>query len=318
MGAGRAGAVELEPFATRNQSPLVAVHGLPPAESGATVPPGRLDVRVSLDAANHFAADRAEDELVRLDGESYRITGALRYGLPGGLEVGVDVPWVAHTGGVADGFIEAWHRWFGLPGNGRDEVERGRLDFLYLGDGDKVHLDRSSQGLGDVRVTLAVPLPTGPRRGRRFWAARAGLKLPTGASGSRLRGSGGTDLSLALAATDRATLAPWGVVLHASGGVAWLGRGEVLAERRRRLVGFGSATVGWSPAELLGFQVQLDAHTAPYRSRVDPLGSGSVQLVLGGTLALPGAARLELAVVEDVAVDTAPDVVFHLALRKRF
>jgi len=40
--------------------------------------------------------------------------------------------------------------------------------------------------------------------------------------------------------------------------------------------------------------------------------------VLGGTIILPGETALDLAVVEDVIVDSAPDVVFHMTLRRQF
>jgi hypothetical protein len=48
------------------------------------------------------------------------------------------------------------------------------------------------------------------------------------------------------------------------------------------------------------------------------VNSGSVQLVSGGTIGFSEKTFLDVGVSEDVWVDTAPDVVFHLALRSRF
>jgi hypothetical protein len=104
----------------------------------------------------------------------------------------------------------------------------------------------------------------------------------------------------------------------AAGGMA-LTDGDVLKDQQRNLAAFGSLGLGWSPLQWLALKVQADAHTSFYTgSNLKQVNSGSVQLVSGGTIGFSENTFLDLGVSEDVLVDTAPDVVFHLALRSRF
>ena len=62
-------------------------------------------------------------------------------------------------------------------------------------------------------------------------------------------------------------------------------------------------------------KLQLDAHSAFYDSGLTELGSDAAQLIIGGALRLSDTWVLDLAVSEDIAVDTAPDVVFHIGIK---
>jgi hypothetical protein len=95
--------------------------------------------------------------------------------------------------------------------------------------------------------------------------------------------------------------------------------GDVLPEQQRHEVGFGSIGAGWSPLKWLALKVQLDAHTPFYKdSELRELSQNAVQLLIGGTLALSERTTLEIAVSEDIATLTSPDVVFHFDLGIRF
>jgi hypothetical protein len=95
--------------------------------------------------------------------------------------------------------------------------------------------------------------------------------------------------------------------------------GDVLKDQQRNLAAFGSLGFGWSPLQWLALKVQADAHTSFYTgSDLKEVNSGSVQLVSGGTIGFGAKTFLDLGVAEDVLVATAPDVVFHLALRHQF
>ncbi len=304
-------AFEPEPFATRNLNPLVQIHGLPSAKGGRIAAPGETLVLLNGNLASHFANRREGDEAILLDGETHRLDLHLRRGFRSGLEVGVEIPYMRHSGGFLDNFIDGWHDATGLPGGGRGRVPRNQINFAYRHQ-DEVQrlLDRSAAGLGDIRLTAGLRLFE--REESDFVALRAGLKLPTGDS-DRLTGSGAPAFSLALDGTRLGD--PWS--LFASGGVLLSAKGDILAERRRTVVGFGSVGAAWRPWQRLALKAQLDGHTPFYRSDLVPLGA-SVQIVLGGTVALSERTTLDLALVEDLIVYSAPDVVFHLALRTRF
>jgi hypothetical protein len=95
--------------------------------------------------------------------------------------------------------------------------------------------------------------------------------------------------------------------------------GDVLPDQQQNFVAFSSLGAGWSPISWLALKLQFDGHTAFYRDSdlVEP-SSNSVQSVTGGMLAFSERTTLDIGVSEDLVVKTAPDVVFHFALRHRF
>jgi hypothetical protein len=95
----------------------------------------------------------------------------------------------------------------------------------------------------------------------------------------------------------------------------FLTNGDILPDRQRNLVGFATLGGGWRPWPCVIFKLQVDGHTAFFASDLPQLGE-SLLLTLGGTLDW-GNTSLDIGVGEDLIVDSAPDVVFHLALRHR-
>lgn len=311
-------AIELFPFASRNQSPVVKVFGLPPAEPAALLEAGQISATLSLDIANNYTTSATADEFIILDGESYSSNLGLRYGVSDKFEIGIDLPFLGHAGGFLDSFIEGWHDTFGLPDGGRKQTERDQLRYSYIRNGRReFKLDKSVNGIGDIRLTTAWQLvhETGRRPGR--GALRIGLKLPTGDS-DKLLGSGSTDLSVSLAGQREYPLQSGRVATYASLGALLMTDGEILAEQRN-LAGFGSFGVYWAPLNWMALKIQADGHTALYKdSDLTELESSSVQLLLGGSLQVGAQTTIDIAVSEDVVVDTSPDVNFHLALRTVF
>ena len=73
--------VEITPFSTQNQSPVVMIYGLPSIGDPSLVPAGKIDGRFSFDIANNFveiSKDRPGGEEIVLDGESTRVTLDIR------------------------------------------------------------------------------------------------------------------------------------------------------------------------------------------------------------------------------------------------
>lgn len=318
-GRAYADPLTIDPFYTFNQSPLVQIYGLPAAESATVQPVGKALGLLALDIANNsYDWDTAQEKLT-LDGESERMTLALRYGIARGMEVGVDVPVVAYSGGIFDGFIEEWHRVFGLPQGNRTETKEDHLLFQYDKNGqERLRMDNSTVRIGDVRVSGGWQLYRDGSANPKALALRASLKLPTGSS-SRLTGSGSTDLALWLSGSSDYPLS-WGhaTVFGAVGGMA-MTDGDVLKDQRENLVGFGSLGAGWSPMEKFALKAELSSHTAFYKdSDMKPLSSPAVVLIFGGTYAFSPATALDIALAEDLNVNASPDVALHLGLSHRF
>ncbi len=308
------------PFFTRNMSPIIQIFGLPATQGGDLTPAGHTDSTLALETANNFTWDQKGEESVWFDGETSRATLFLSHGIAPRWEIGLEVPIVSHNTGIFDGFIENWHDAFGLPQNGRKDVPRGQVDYTYDRGGSTSELSMSDTGtgIGDLTLHLGYQLIQSSPGNRRALALRGGIKLPTGDS-DRLRGSGATDLHLGLALTDAQSLSRYNLTLFASGGVLWLTEGDILADQQRDMVGFGSLGFDWAPWRLVSFKLQLDGHSSFYKdSALDQIDSASAQLAIGGTLHLGDTDSVDLCVTEDVVVDTASDVVFHIAWKHRF
>jgi len=310
-----ADAVNEQWFSFRNHNPFLHVFGLPPYQAATRVNDGGFKYNVSLDIANHADSDATSIESALIDGESYFLTFSLRHGLTPWLEVGLDLPLVAHANGVFDNLIERWHKILGLSNSNRNGPSN-QLHFSF--DSSRAapyELTSSTIGLGDIQVTAAVPLWEAREPNRRVVTLRSSLKLPTG-DAATLRGSGAIDASLGMYASDMSTFAKHNVSLTGFGGVLFLGSGDVLPEIQKHTVGFGGVAATWQLTERLDFTTQLYAQSAYFDSELSLLGDSSLQVAFGGIYRWPKhRLSLSFAIVEDVFADATTDVVLHLAVR---
>lgn len=311
----------ITPFYSFNQSPLVQIYGLPAAESSIIQPMDHTWGLLALDVASHFVTNESRQESFVLDGESERITLALRHGLTRRLEIGMDLPLIGYNGGVFDDFIKGFHRTFGYSQYGRDKVPDDRLLFAYSKNGEEqLRLDDSNFGLGDLRLTCGWQIYNRGSANPLAVALRASLKLPTGSS-TNLRGSGSTDIALWFTGSDDYLLpGSWGhvTVFSAIGGMA-MTDGQVLKDQRQNLAGFGTLGFGWSPADFFALKAQFSAHSGFYRgSETKELSDVAMLLLVGGTYAISPRTALDIALSENINVTTSPDVALHLGLSRQF
>lgn len=304
------------PFESTNQHPLVQIYGLPGAGNAVPLSPGRTEVGWNVALSSNHLVHENSGEYLLLDGETTRFTVAARYGLLPRLEIGAKIPYISHSTGFLDGFIDGYHGIFGFPDGGRDESPRNRLLYFYRRDGiEKIRVDASGSGIGDLQLTATIPLYAERNRSMTFNAA---LKLPTGDS-DQLRGSGSTDLALWLHERigGRFTIGDWSS--FGSAGLLFMTKGKVLPDQQKKWVGFGSLGIGWAPLSWISFKVQADAHTPFFGdSDLKGIAATAVQLVTGGTIAFSDRVALDIGVSEDLIVNTSPDVVFYFTLRARF
>jgi len=312
--------MEITPFRTTNQSPLVQIFGLPAESNAAISPAGKFSFSLTQDVASEYSLSETSSERIALDGESYRWTLAARYGIGDRFEAGVEIPYLLYGGGFLDSFIIDWHKTFGLPQGGRDAAPKDRLLYSYQKNGvQKLKMDRAGSGIGDISLMFGMKLYDAADQGfRDSLALRASLKLPSGESDS-LRGSGSTDFALSLCGSMN-SFTEWGSLgLFGSLGGLAMTRGDVLSDQQNNLAGFATAGLGWGPAAWISFKLQLNGHTPFYHgSSLQELSTSSLMLVMGGSLGFPGGYRLDIGVSEDLIVAAAPDVAFHLGLSRQF
>ncbi len=307
--------VELSPFLVRNFSPPALVHGLAVAESARLNPTGQLSARLGFDLASNATINDSANESILLDGESYVTTLGLRYGISERLQVGVELPWVAHNNGSLDGFIKDWHDFFSLPDGDRSSLPDNEFHYAYdNSNGDRLLLDDETSGMGDIRLLVAYQLLANKEMAASLITS---IKAPTGDT-DELTGSGGWDVSIALSTQRDFKLTGGSASLWGGLGGSWLGDGKVLGNQAEDWAFNAWAGAGWSPLDWLGLKLQLDSHSALYDSELDELGTPPLILTLGGTLAFSDRTSLDIGVGEDLAVNTSPDVTFHLNLSHKF
>lgn len=302
------------PLGVANKHPLIAIQSLPLAASAWILPPGHSRWGVSVDVSNWLRAEVDGDERLQIDGETTTLLLAWRRGLGHGLDLGIEMPLIRHAGGFTDDFIEQWHALWGLPQNGRDTVPSDRLYYRYQDSGGEQFLiDDTTSGLGDLRVLLGLALRTGELH---QLSLRTMIMAPSG-DPDKLTGSGGWGGSVGLHWRDQGSGERFVLGYELAGGVAFGEPGEVLSDRRRPASGWGSAMLAWRVARWVSLKAQLDGHSAFYESRLPALDNMALQLSVGATFIVGERSAIDIALSEDILLDTAPDVVFHLAWRYR-
>jgi hypothetical protein len=295
-----------EPLQVRNLNPLVAVFGLP---SWDTVSPGNR-FATTFEVANHYRFSQRGAEVLVLDGETVRTDFAFSRGFGDGWSVGVDVPYLRVGGGVLDDLIDGWHSAFRLPDGGRNVRPEGELLYV-LGDagGAFYRLTEPRSGVGDLQLKVARTL--GPKRG---FVLQAAVKAPTGDE-ALLAGSGSADWSVTLLRTEslpgrrRPAGYYWGV------GLVRAGEPEAIDYDAEKWVYVGLLGGSWQPWPRFGLKAQIDYHGPFIDSPLEEIGEGAIQATFGAWMKRTERASLEFAIVEDLEVSTAPDVVVQVAAR---
>jgi hypothetical protein len=300
---------QADPFPARDLNPLLAGFGLPAAL------PARLSgeswwLAADFNWASTSLAQRAATQQLIVDAEIREMRATIGRSWPSGFAAQVEIPYRYTGGGVLDSAIDGWHDAFGLPEGARATMPQDRIRVAYARGGTVLlDMDSSAHGLGDIALDVGRSLYSETSGAAAIWLS---IKLPSG-DADRLTGSGATDVSLAIAG-ERRLGESWSAFGQAS--VTRLGRGERFAEQQQDLVWSGLAGIGWRAWRGLELKAQLDAHSAVFdEADLDFLGDALV-LTVGGDYRFASGWQLDIAVSEDIAVESASDVVFVFGLRR--
>jgi hypothetical protein len=303
------------PFFSSNLNPLVQVYGLPTTRGAVLADKSQWKAGVQLEAANTFSFDDTSQEAIFLDGETYRATLLMTYGLTDRIELNIELPYLSHDGGQLDSLIEDWHSFWNLPNGDRDDFAQDQLEYAYQNDNDVlVNLQDSKSGMGDISLMMGYQLAANEQT---EWALRGGVKLATG-DADKLTGSESTDVHLGLYVSRQNLFELPSLYAHANIGVLWMDDGEVANEVREDWVGYGSTSLSWMVSRVVSLKAQLDFHTAFYDSALEEIGDFTAQLVFGGSIRAGQNTVVDISMSEDIVVNASPDVVFQLGLRSTF
>ena len=300
-------------FGLRHHNPFLQIFGLPTFESAWLGVQDKPTFDVRLDLANHADAGESTDERLVIDGETYFLTFEYRARVREWLELGLELPVLAHGDGFMDQGIEGWHELFGLS-NSKRSGSGNELYLFYERDGRTlVELNSPAAGVGDIRLTAAVPLRESEAPEDLCMSLRASLKLPTG-DDTRLLGSGAPDLAVGVHATGVIPLSSREVIVSAFAGVQLLGDSDVFAMLQRNIVPYGGVATTWQATERLGITAQLYLQGRYVRSELEELGGNSYQLAVGGNYRPRSSnTTLRFAVVEDVSNNATTDFALHFS-----
>ena len=302
-------------FALRNLHPFLHIYGLPVFQSARLAAPGSADYRISVTAVNNAEIGERLPESIVLDGESWFADFSVRQRVAERLELGIDVPFVSHSGGVLDGAIVNWHEIWGLSNSKRSGPD-GLLSYRYEDDGIVVDdVSSAGLGLGDIQLTAAVPLLVSDVPREQQVAVRFSVKLPTG-DPDQLHGSGATDAALGIYGRTATSVFGQAIALHGFAGAIAIGDSKVLSGKQHSVVPFGGAAVTWFASNRFAFSAQLHAQGPYVESALEDLGDGTLQLAFGAIYRPSrNGVSLRFAVIEDLLSDAAPDFGLHFALQ---
>lgn len=302
-------------FYLRNYNPFLQVNGIAPFQPAQLVDEKAHGFLVNFEIANNADSDEEPEDLVVLDGESYFLTFAYRHRAAAWLELGLDLPFAAHTSGALDPAIKNWHSILGISNTKRDGPTN-QLHFQYSGMAAKdIDLRDSSSGLRDVLLSAAVPLRKNSKTGITALSVRLTAKLATGDESSLL-GSGASDYSLGLHGDGSIPIRGKALAITGFAGLTVLGDGGVLDGIRRDQLAYAGAGISWPLTERLGIVSQLHYQQSYYDTNLEELGGKTLQLAVGGSYrATRWPVIFTFGVVEDIFGDATPDVVLHAGIR---
>lgn len=298
-----------EPLYAKNLSPVAGILGLPSQRQADIGPAGSFDFAMHSSIASHYVSEARDTESVNLDGETLRFALEARYALADNWDLQLEVPWLDHSGGHLDSLIDNWHDFWGMSDGGRSDAPEDVLDYRYRGDGEFRLLDDTS-GIGDTSLSLSYQFY---KDDGAAVSAMLGYKFATGDEDDFL-GSGADDAWLGVRFSGD-HLADLPLRWHGQLGYLRAGSSDLMGPAQERDLWFGGLALDWMLGEFWSLIGQVDTHAAPMDSGITALGDKAVMLTVGTRWRFSKHWALDLSFIEDIQVETAPDVTFQASLR---
>lgn len=305
-------AVASEPLYVKNLSPVAGLLGLPSQRDANTTSQGEWAVAVHGSLASHYVNESNATEFLNFDGETGRVALELRYGLAENWDLQLEVPWLDQSGGDLDGLIDDWHDFWGMSDGGRSRVPRDILDYRYTSAQGGFSLQDDTSGMGDISLSVNYAFY---REESATVSAALGYKIGTGDDDDFL-GSGADDAYIALRFSGE-QLSDLPLSWHGQVGYLRAGDSNVLDGLQEKNLWFAGLAMDWRFAQHWSLIAQLDSHAAPLDSTITGVGDDAVMATLGARWYFAPQWSVDISVVEDIRVETAPDVTFQASVRYR-
>ena len=319
MMAGAATGDADEPAATgfvmRNLAPFAALVGVPgrwPDASGYIAD-------LTWNVANHSALESVDGFTTLTDGETQALTARLQFAATERLRIGLQLPWMRHSGGFLDSTIDNWHELLGLNEGIRPKLEQDQLSYvLRRNDTDVYRFDDSKSGIGDLQVGVTAELGSFARDAdagywlRIPWRLTLNVKLPTG-DVDKLTGSGHTDIGIGIGWRSPDDY-PGRIRWWLDTGLLFPGGVDIAGLETASTVYYYDAAVTWRIFSRLDLIAQVAGHDGLYSGNFPVLNDDSMQLALGGLWHVTRKTSLRAGFYEDLLPESAPDFGIEIAL----
>lgn len=303
--------INSDPLWVENLSPVAGLVAFPAMRSAEVKAGWQVDVNTAV--ASHFALQTGEDESVFFDGETTRFSLSAEYGFAPDWSARITLPWVSHDEGFLDGTINSWHDFFGMNDNGRSDFPKDQFRYQYSGPESAFDLNEGTSGVGDVRAEVNYVLHRGAGR---MATAALGYKFASGDE-DEFHGSGGGDVFAAIRFSGK-HMSGLPLTWHGQLGYTRAGSSDILGPEQRQDLMFVGLGFDWRIAENWSLLAQYDGHSAVVDSNLDATGEGGAAMLSFGTRwRFAREWALDLNVIEDIKVESAPDVTFQAAFRWR-
>jgi len=292
---------DFHPFETRDQNLFNLIHGQALPTNARLLKKSRGRWSNSLTITNTLNIDSNSSEDIYLDYESYRFNFSYQYGLDNNWNLKLDVPLVHQGGGVFDSAIDSWHEFWNMQRGNRPFVEHNQYDvrYDYLSQ-TPVDLNEASTTLGDIQLAVSRSILEKDKTSMSLWAS---LKLPTGDK-EKLTSNGATDVSAWLALNQQL---PHRWLINLNAGAVILGTDNYNDIPLSEYALYGHAMLGWLVTDNINLKLQLHGHTSYYdQSQLRILGYTNI-LTFGGTITINQCNQLDIAMSEDIKLDSSPD-----------
>jgi len=286
------------------------VYGLPLPTAARITDTHQSQLLTSLNISNTINDGLSGNETLFVDIETKQLNIVFDYGFSKNWAFRVHAPFMSYDEGFMDSWIDDYHDALGLTEGIRPYHPQDQLRIEYQSNGSsQIHIQEKQSGINDISLQTAYQATKEKDFNLSYWAS---VKLPTG-DANKLMGSNHTDIALWVA-TDK-TLEN-NLSLYANAGLLYMTGSKVMKSQHKNTVTFVTAGMQGQTWEKIVLKFQVDMHTAFYDSTIDFLSS-VIQLTFGGSI-LFDSSSLDIAVAEDIAVGTSPDVSFNFTWRYRY
>jgi Protein of unknown function (DUF3187) len=299
-----------EPLYVKNLSPVIGLMGLPSQRDAFATEPGRMEAALHSSIASHYMRDLDTGEYLNFDGETLRFALDLRYGLAENLDIQLEVPWLDHSGGDLDKAIDDWHDLWGMSDGGRSDVPRDLLDYRYVTEAGGFGLQEAASGLGDLNLSLNYVFY---RKDASAMGVAVGYKFATG-DADDFTGSGADDAWVAVRFSGE-QLSDLPLVWHGHAGYLYAGDGDLTEDYQETNLWFAGLSMEWRFGQYWSALAQFDSNAAPLKSNITGVGDDAYIATVGLRRSIGKNWSTEFSVVEDIGVETAPDVTFQFSVR---